>query len=239
MIKVKKMITIIIPTLNEQDHIAATVRYLRGLEKADVFTEIIVCDGGSSDLTVQEAEKAGADQVVISNKRGRSPQMNYGASFAKGDILYFLHADTFPPPYFAIRIIDAHKKGLDAGCFTLSFDYKHWFLRANCWFTRFDFNSFRFGDQSLFINVNIFKQLGGFCEKHEVLEDQEIIKRIKASSKFTVIQKPVITSARKYLANGVFKTQGVFFLIYFMYRLGCSQSGLVKTYKKMMRQTFF
>ena len=230
------MISVIIPTLNEQNYIADTIQYIRGIENAELLTEIIVCDGGSSDLTVQEAKKAGADQVVISDKKGRSAQMNYGASFAKGDILYFLHADTLPPPNFAIEILNAHKSSFDAGCFTLSFDHEHWFLKANCWFTRFDFNSFRFGDQSLFIHTNIFRQSGGFCERHKVLEDQEIIKRIKETCKFTVIQKPVITSARKYLANGVYKTQGVFYLIYLMYELGSSQARLVKTYNGLMRQ---
>jgi rSAM/selenodomain-associated transferase 2 len=230
------MISVIIPTLNEQDYIADTIRYLREIEKPDLFTEIIVCDGGSSDLTVQEAENAGADRVIISRKKGRSAQMNYGASFAKGDILYFLHSDTIPPPGFAIDIANAHSNGIGAGCFTLSFDHKHWFLKANCWFTRFNFNSFRFGDQSLFVATRIFRQSGGFCEKHQVLEDQEIIKRIKLISRFTVIQKPVITSARKYLANGIYKTQGVFFLIYLMYKLGCSQERLMRTYKGLMRQ---
>lgn len=229
------MISIIIPTLNEQDHIADTIRYLRRLKSADLLTEIIVCDGGSSDLTVQEAESAGADQVIISHNKGRSAQMNYGASFAKGDILYFLHADTLPPADFAIRIANAHKDGFQAGSFTLSFNHEHWFLKANCWFTRFDINAFRFGDQSLFINAGVFKQLGGFCEKHEVLEDQEIIKRLKTLCKFTVIQKPVITSARKYLANGIYKTQGVFFLIYVMFRLGSSQATLIKTYRRLIR----
>lgn len=228
------MISVIIPTLNEQAYIADTIRYLRGIENAELIKEIIVCDAGSSDLTVQEAEKAGADRVIISDRKGRSVQMNYGASFAKGDILYFLHADTLPSSDFAFHIADAHKKGFDAGCFTLSFDHEHWFLKANCWFTRFDFNSFRFGDQSLFINTQIFTQSGGFCEKHQVLEDQEIITRVKVVCRFTVIQKSVLTSARKYLANGVYKTQSVFFLIYLMYKLGCSQERLIKTYRRLM-----
>lgn len=229
------MISVIIPTLNEQDHIADTIRYLRRNHNSDLIAEIIICDGGSSDPTVQEARNAGADRVVISDKKGRSAQMNYGASFAKGKILYFLHADTLPPADFAIRIANAHKDGFQAGSFTLSFDHEHWFLKANCWFTRFDINSFRFGDQSLFINAGVFKQSGGFCEKHWVLEDQEIITRIKAISKFTVLQKPVITAARRYLINGIYKTQGVFFLIYLMYKLGSSQERLIRTYQCLMR----
>ncbi|MBD0288215.1 MAG: hypothetical protein ICV79_22730 [Flavisolibacter sp.] len=118
----------------------------------------------------------------------------------------------------------------------LSFDYHHWFLKANCWFTRFDVDAIRFGDQSLFVTKEKFEQVGGFCEKHIVLEDQYIINQLKKICRFTIIKKPVLTSARKYLENGIFKTQGIFFLIYFMYRLGYSQQKLVSTYRKLIQQ---
>ena len=118
----------------------------------------------------------------------------------------------------------------------LSFDYNHWFLKANCWFTQFDVDAIRFGDQSLFVSSDIFKSSGGFAETHIVLEDQQLIKRLKKMARFTIIKKPVLTSARKYLQNGIYKTQGIFFIIYFMYRLGYSQQKLVATYKKMITE---
>lgn len=118
----------------------------------------------------------------------------------------------------------------------LSFDHDHWFLKANCWFTRFDVDTIRFGDQSLFVTKEKFEKVNGFCEKYIVLEDQQTIKRLKRVSNFKVIKKPVITSARKYLENGIYETQGVFFILYFMYRLGYSQKKLVATYKKLIKQ---
>jgi rSAM/selenodomain-associated transferase 2 len=229
------MISIIIPTFNEQERIAGTIQRLRETAGPHQI-EVIISDGGSTDMTLREAGKAGADTVVSSGKKGRSAQMNYGASLAKGDILYFLHADTIPPPAFTSQIKDAVRNNYLAGCFRLSFDHQHWFLRANCWFTRFDVNAFRFGDQSLFIRNKTFQNIKGFCEKHIVLEDQEIIRRIKKEARFTVIQKPVITSARKYLLNGIYKTQGSFFLIYVMYRFGVPQSQLIRTYKRIISE---
>ena len=229
------MISVIIPTLNEQDYICGIIQHLRNTAGENAI-EIIVSDGGSSDLTVAEATRAGADRVLRSRAKGRSAQMNYGASLAKGDILYFLHADTFPPADFASQIQGAIKRNYSAGCFRLSFDHPHWFLEANCWFTRFDFDAFRFGDQSLFIEADMFHRSGGFCEKHTVLEDQEIIRRVKKNARFIVMRTPVITSARKYLQNGIYKTQGSFFLIYLMYQLGFSQSQLIRTYKTIIRQ---
>jgi hypothetical protein len=150
--------------------------------------------------------------------------------------LYFLHADTIPPVRFSTLIKDAIVDNKQAGCFTLSFNHQHWFLQANCWFTRFDVNAFRFGDQSLFVSNEVFKRSGGFKANHIVLEDQEFITRLSKICSFTIIKKPVITSARKYLDHGVYKTQAVFFLIYIMYRSGFSQQQLLKTYRHFIKQ---
>ncbi|MDN3656670.1 TIGR04283 family arsenosugar biosynthesis glycosyltransferase [Ferruginibacter paludis] len=229
------MMTVIIPTFNEAAHIQSTIQQLREHDVDNLITEIIIADGGSTDDTVAIAKAANAT-VVVSPAKGRSAQMNYGASFATEDILYFLHADTIPPKNFSTDIAMSADKGCGAGCFMLSFDYDHWFLKANCWFTRFDVDAIRFGDQSLFVRKSVFEKTGGFCEKHIVLEDQHLIKRLKKITRFTIIKKPVVTSARKYLENGIYKTQRIFFIIYGMYRLGYSQQKLVAAYKKMITQ---
>jgi rSAM/selenodomain-associated transferase 2 len=229
------MISIIIPTYQEEGHIAKTIQQIREKGLASHITEIIVCDGGSSDNTITEARAAGA-HAVSSPVKGRAAQMNYGASLAKGRVLYFLHADTLPPGNFTFDIVRAIENDVQAGCFKLAFDHDHWFLKANCWFTRFDINAVRFGDQSLFVTREKFTASGGFCERHIVMEDQEIISRLRKSCRFIVIQKPVVTSARKYLENGIYKTQGIFFVIYFMYQFGYSQQKLLQTYRRLMRQ---
>ena len=82
--------------------------------------------------------------------------MNLGATIAKEKVLYFLHADSTPPQNFTADISKAVGQGYGIGCYRLAFDYKHWLLKANCWFTRFDVNAFRFGDQSLFVTKEIF-----------------------------------------------------------------------------------
>ena len=229
------MISVIIPTFNEAQCIAHTLRTLRVNDKAGLIEQIIISDGGSSDDTLEIAKSEGA-MVIRSQRKGRSAQMNAGATVATGAVLYFLHADTLPPLHFTNDILDAVQKGYSAGCFRLSFDHSHWFLRANCWATRFDVDAIRFGDQSLFVQKKIFVQIGSFCEKHVVMEDQEIIKRLKKKVRFSVLKKPVLTSARKYLENGIYKTQAIFFVIYFMYQLGYPQHKLVATYRKLIRQ---
>jgi rSAM/selenodomain-associated transferase 2 len=229
------MISVIIPVYNEESYITATIKQLWENDEDNLMKEIIIVDGGSTDKTTEKAKSEGVT-VVSSLKKGRAAQMNYGASLANGEILYFLHADTIPPKGFSNDILTAFNKGYSAGCYRLSFDHDHWFLKANCWVTRYNVDFIRFGDQSLFVTKSKFVEVGGFCEKHIVLEDQDIIKRLKKIARFTVIKKPVLTSARKYLENGIYKTQGIFFIIYFMYRLGFSQQKLLATYRKLIRQ---
>ena len=228
------MISVIIPTYNESGQIERTLKSIFQHACAEHLTEVIVVDGGSTDNTILLASKAGG-KVGKSKIKGRAAQLNSGAALATGSILYFLNADTIPPPGFSNEIIKAVQTGKTCGSFRLAFDENHWFLKVNAWFTRFNLNCFRFGDQSLFVVKSLFEQTGGFKENHLLLEDQEIIKRLNKKGKFILIPKPVITSARKYRANGIYKTQAVFFLIYLLYQLGLTQNKLVRIYKKLLK----
>lgn len=230
------MISIIIPTYNEEENIAQTITEIKKRDSEKLISEIIIADGQSTDKTFFIAANAGAT-VVVCKKRGRSAQMNYGASTAKEEILYFLHADSIPPENFTDYIVNAVENKYESGCFRLAFDYQHWFLKANCWFTRFDVNAVRFGDQSLFVKKNVFEKSGGFDEKLLMMEDQEIIHRIKKYGKFIVINDDVTTSARKYLDNGIYRMQFIFFRIWLLYYLGYPQEYLLKLHKKLIRKT--
>jgi len=228
------MFSIIIPTYNEADQIAQTISKTHAAN-GEHEAEIIIVDGGSSDDTIHIAKQCGAT-VVKSERKGRAAQMNKGASVAKHNMLYFLHADSIPPDRFTTQISNAHNKGAKSGCFRLAFDYDHWFLKANAWFTRFDVNGVRFGDQSLFVTKDVFEKSGGFREDLIMMEDQEIIHRIKKHGKFKVINDAVTTSARKYLDNGVYRMQGIFYRIWAMYYLGYSQQQMLKVYRRLIKQ---
>jgi rSAM/selenodomain-associated transferase 2 len=229
------MISVIIPVYNEENHIAATVELIRQRDVDKLISEIIISDGGSSDDTIRVAKLTNS-YVVSSPRKGRAAQMNFAAGLASNELLYFIHADTAPPHGYSTDIARSFSAGADAGCFMLAFDHDHWFLKTLCWFTRFDLDAFRYGDQSLFIRKNLFGQKNGFREDHILMEDHELVKRIRKKSKFVIIRQPVLTSARKYLANGIYKTQAVFFLIFFMYKLGYSQQQLLTTYRKLIKQ---
>lgn len=228
------MISIIIPTFNETKKIATTVERLLNENDKKNIEEIIIADGGSTDTTVEISNELKAKSIIVPGKN-RAAQLNAAAHIAKGSILLFLHADSIAPTGYTVKIIEAINHNYHSGCFRLMFDHDHWFLKANAWFTRFDVNAIRFGDQGLFVTKEVFEKSGGYNEKLAIMEDQEIIHRLKKYSSFKVLNAYMITSSRKYLANGIYKTQGTFFIIWLLYYIGISQKRLLKLYRKLSR----
>jgi rSAM/selenodomain-associated transferase 2 len=225
-------ISVVIPVLNEEDRIAELMQAVRA-HATGYVDEMIVVDGGSCDNTLKIARESGA--VTLSSQRGRGRQMNHGADKAASEVLYFLHADTIPPPGFDKVIIDKVLSGYSAGCFRLRFDWEHPMLKFYSLFTRFKTTLVRFGDQSLFVEKSLFKKIDGFEENLIVMEDQKIVRELKKWAPFTVCKNEVITSARKYREVGAVKLQILFFLIWFGYYLGVSQENLTSFYKRKIR----
>lgn len=218
-------VSVIIPAYNEAEVISSTIEKIRK-HAGGYLDKILVVDGGSTDDTVTRAEEAGA-KVMSSFQKGRAAQMNYGARKVEAEILYFLHADTVPPEHFDRKIHGAVSRGYKSGCFRLAFDDSHWLLRSYAWFTRFDIDAFRFGDQSLFVKADTFSKMKGFKEDHLLMEDNEMVRRLKKEHNFTILDETVVTSARSYRRAGVVKLQLTFVLIYFLYFLGVKQEKLV------------
>lgn len=229
----KDKISIVIPTFNEAANISKLIKHLKEEQKEHLL-EIIVADGGSSDKTVMEAQKAGAI-IIAAPQKGRAAQMNAGAEIATGEIIYFLHSDTFPPINYDKIIINALSEE-KWGSFKIQFDHSHFFLRIVSWFTKLNFTYFRFGDQSLFLRKNLFTAIGKFDASQIIFEDTEIAKRLKLISKGKVIASPVITSARKFRDNGIYKMSYIFLYVWLLYLLKFPQHKILAIYKKLIIQ---
>ena len=224
------MISIIIPVYNEEEQLPILLQHLEATSSGNI-SEIIVVDGGSTDKTSKIA-KDHPKVFYIPSEKGRAIQMNTGARLAKAEILYFLHADSLPPENFDSLIVAEVEMGNKAGCFQMKFDKDHWWLNLMGHFSRINHISCRGGDQSLFVDKELFEALSGFDETYLVYEDNEFIKRLYSSGNFKVINSWITTSARLYEKMGVWNTQRLFAEIYWKRRFGASAEELYSHYYK-------
>ncbi|WP_017318832.1 TIGR04283 family arsenosugar biosynthesis glycosyltransferase [Mastigocladopsis repens] len=221
-------ISIIIPVLNEARNIKqaiATTQQSRNVE-------VIVVDGGSKDDTVEIAKSLGVK--VIFAPRGRAAQMNAGVVAATGEILLFLHADTRLSADFDIMVRTAlQQPGVVAGAFAVRIDAPLWSLRLVEWGVnwRSHFLQMPYGDQAIFLTKEIFHRIGNFPQ-FPILEDFELIRRLKRAGKITIIPVPVLTSARRWLKNGVFQTTLTNQIIILSYLLGVSPKQIVSWFRR-------
>ncbi len=226
------LLSIVIPTLNEEKNIATLVPYLWQYGGQGNVEIIIVDAVKSKDNGDKIAQHHGA-KVIKSEVCCRAVQLNLGAQHAQGDILYFIHADVIPTKTYYEDIIKAIQKGKDWGFFSYQFNSKKWLLRFNAYYTRFNGLFSGGGDQTLFIKKSIFHQIGRFREDYKIMEDFELTRRLKAQQfPFCIIKKDVIVSARKYEKNNYFKVNLVNFWVFLLFLRGDSQDKIIQIYKK-------
>ena len=226
-------ISVIIPTYNEEEGIGGLIDDLQRYG-GEALEEIIVVDAPSPDRTAQRAGQAGA-QVIVSGQPGRAAQMNAGARIARGDVLYFVHADVRIHPDYAQDIRQALAEGYTLGCYRYQFDSTRLILKLNTFFQRFDRIWARGGDQTLFIPKGTFEELGGYCEQHRVMEDYEFIIRARKKHRFKIIPKNIIVSARKYEENSYLRVNLANAVVMWMYFHGANQQKLIDTYKSIIK----
>ena len=219
-------ICVIIPVLNEAKVIE---RNLRDLNK-NLITETIVSDGGSSDATVVIASRFA--KVVYSNPC-RGTQMNFGAKAATCDILLFLHADTVLPDQWRDRILSLMaNEGVVGGAFSLSIDsdrLSHRIIAAAA-NLRSRLTKLPYGDQGIFVKRSVFETIGGFKDI-PIMEDVDLMRRLKKSGKVVILEDKVKTLARRWEKEGVVYTTIRNWLLLTLYYMGVTPERLYKLYK--------
>lgn len=241
------IVSIIIITLNEAENLELTIKKARSASKLPSGRgfpiEIIVSDGGSTDGTLELAQKL-ADEVITGPK-GRYKQLNAGATQAKGNILLFLHADSILPEGAIVRIIHRLRDPeVIGGGFK-----KHWNWNPNIKRSSLlKFLNFWWqgignwlvlllrtypGDNAIFVRKSIYEKIEGFRSLW-ICEDLDFSRRLKKYGKkrFIYIHSAVLTSTRRYEKYGFFYTNIIWFLIYWLWRLGMSQERLKVKFKK-------
>ena len=225
-------VSVIIPTYNEEQVIASLVAHLLA-NSGGAVEEVLVIDGGSTDQTTTRAQEAGA-RVYVSPWKGRADQMNFGARLARGDVFYFVHADTQPPTGYLADIQKSFWMGYSIGGYRSRFEAVHPLLTLNSYFSRFGRLTCRGGDQTLFVSRALFSELKGYDNYYVVMEDFDFIRRARRQTNFRIMPREAQVSARKYQNNSYGRVTVANLVVFTMFRLGFSPRQLLRTYQWMV-----
>ena len=217
-------ITVVIPTLNEEQVIAKSV----ASAVAAGATAIVVSDGGSRDGTREVAIDAGASRVIQSAP-GRGVQLNAGAQLAETEFILFLHADNELSDNALQQICENEKAAW--GAFRQRIDSRRLVYRllewGNQW--RVQWRAVPFGDQGIFVRRTLFEQMNGFAGI-PLMEDVELSQRLRIIEKPVLLQGPLMINARRWEKHGVLRQTVKNWSIQYSYARGVSATDLAQKY---------
>ena len=212
-------ISIVIPVRNDADALGRTLDWLSPLPEM-LGVEIIVAAAPEPDATERVA--AWRAHVIRPGGATRAELMNAGAGAARGDILFFLHADSFPPPH-ALSLIETALADprVAGGAFEHLFDEPGWSLRAITWINRIRYRLTRnwYGDQGIFVRAEVFRAVGGYRDMR-LMEDLDFSRRLKRCGRSVLVRAVLRTSGRRFLARGPWRTFGLCIWLLTLYTLG-------------------
>jgi rSAM/selenodomain-associated transferase 2 len=221
-------ISVLIPAFNEAERIVTIVQHAAAALPSH---EVIVVDGGSTDGTVPAAADLA---VVVRSTESRGASLNAAARSATGDVLLFLHADTLLPANAEAQIEHVLGDGrVVGGAFRLAFDDRSVMGRATAAWVNARSLAFNFflGDQALFVRKDVFLQAGGFREWN-LMEDLEILGRLRRFGRLGLTQAEVVTSARRHVRDGWLRTTGTVWLVTWLYFFGVPTRVLSGLYRR-------
>lgn len=228
---VKRRLSVIIPVLNEAGIINDLIDRLLGLD-FDGDLEIIVSDGDARGTTVGGIDRPGV--IAMTGSKGRGCQMNRGASAASGEVLLFLHADTFLSPDSLDLIFETlEREGVCGGAFDLGIrsDRTAFRLIEFAASVRSRLTRVPYGDQAIFIKKHFFDQIGGFKDI-PIMEDVEFMQRIrKAGLKIGFVRRKAMTAPRRWQKEGIARCTLRNWTLRTLYHLGASPQKLSKFYR--------
>lgn len=217
-------ISIVIPTLNEEEHISQTIYSVKQKAMVDA-PEIIVVDSGSADGTVSILKSLpGIIYYEKPELKGRKYAiLNFGASLASGEVLLFLDADSQLPNAYDQKILACLKHPeVIAGTFDLKLSPGNNLLDAISFLNKIRYRISKnfYGDQGLFLSKKDFISSGGYPAK-PLMESAYYCRKLKKMGKLKVVNLPMLTSSRRFLEGGIIKVffKDVFLMMLFNFRI--------------------
>jgi rSAM/selenodomain-associated transferase 2 len=226
-------LSIIIPTLNEEESLAVT---LQALTYVDGEFEVIVVDGGSEDSTIEIARQFGVR--VVSSDRGRGTQMHNGARAARGETLFFLHADTVAPGAVVKGINEALIRDVNAvgGNLKVRFDGASRSARFMTWlYPKLGELGLCYGDSGIFVRASVYREMGGF-NSLPLFEDLDFIKRLQQRGRMIHLPLELITSSRRFEDRSFPLTFARWSILQALYWIGVSPRTLSRLYAPLRRR---
>jgi len=191
------VLSFVVPAYNEELELPATIAAI-GEAAQDRQYEIIVVDDASTDATTKIAQESGA-KIISINRRQIAAARNAGARHARGDILFFVDADTRINPKHVTGAIAALEEGCSGGGARIVVDgaiplWSRVFTKAFCAF----YFALNLGAGAfLFTTRKNFDTIGGFDEKLFIGEEIHFSIALRRLGRFRILRRPVVTSGRK------------------------------------------
>ena len=222
-------VSVIIPVFNEAEAIASCLAQFRGQRNV----EVIVVDGGSRDGTQNRTRATGIARLVTSPKAGRAVQMNRGARSASGDVLLFLHADTFLPDG-AMRMMreSLEDPRVAGGSFRMGLSEDTWMFRTIAFLAtmRSRYLGVIYGDQGIYVRRAVFDRVAGFPDV-ALFEDSEFCAAVRKLGRFVLLDGSVRTSTRRWRRWGVVPTIFWMWTLRILYLCSVSDKRLCRLYR--------
>jgi glycosyltransferase involved in cell wall biosynthesis len=229
-------VTVLIPMLNEEAALPATLEGVHALDPQP--DEILIIDGGSADTSVAIAEAAGV-RVQLCPRKGRAAQINFGVTRASGEIVCVLHADSRLPG----DAISAIRNTMgDSGIALASFMPRIAGPQGTRWGSTFHnwiktwyapliarpilfFNGVRllYGDHAMFFRRSQFIEIGGCDERVVVMEEADLCIKLARFGRIRLVRKWVWTSDRRIAAWGRWRANWIYFKVGMMWAFGARE----------------
>ncbi|MFQ5788703.1 MAG: TIGR04283 family arsenosugar biosynthesis glycosyltransferase, partial [Thermodesulfobacteriota bacterium] len=169
---------------------------------------------------------------LLMTEKGRANQMNHGAKEAKYKYILFLHADTLlNPSSLDSLIVEIESKNVLWGWFPIRLNNSRLIYRIIELFAnlRARVTGTPLGDHAIFVRKDIFEKVGGYPDI-PIMEDLELVNKIKNIKKGMRVKSPVITSVRRFENSGILRTFLKMWTLRILYFLGISTQTLVRYY---------